>query len=395
MNPTAPIDVFIAYSKADKAFLDDLVTQLRSVERIGLIDAWHDGEIEVGSNREEAILQAMQEAEIVLLLISADFLASEFAYEKEIKVAKMLHKEGKAVMIPIIIRDCAWQYVFPDESEQKMVLPRNQVPINNRQWDTPDQAFKEVVDAVVQTSEKIRRGQTINSIEPTPSATTQREKTITISKTVHSNSKPVKEESKSIWKYLIIGLVLMGLIGLVFPMLNSSDKKEKRADKEKSGIHEQTPNRANDQRTTKTTAEQRVPLPFVQIGQLDWMRQNLSRALPKENWCPNESEADCSKCGRYYTFESALRACPQGWRLPSQAEWSALGQDDFKRLGIKACGFYNKATIQVGIIGHYWSGERSGGETAWGFKFKDFGKNRVDRLFTHFGANCRCVAERH
>ena len=69
MSETSPIDLFIAYAQADADLLKRLRIQLRAVERIGLVDAWHDGEIEAGSNREEAILKAMKEAEIILLLV--------------------------------------------------------------------------------------------------------------------------------------------------------------------------------------------------------------------------------------------------------------------------------------------------------------------------------------
>jgi len=75
MANQSPIDVFIAYTKADKTLLDRLRIQLTAVERIGLVDAWDDSEIEVGSDREAAIQKAMNEAEIILLLVSADFIA--------------------------------------------------------------------------------------------------------------------------------------------------------------------------------------------------------------------------------------------------------------------------------------------------------------------------------
>ena len=153
MDINGPIDVFIGYSKADTPFLEQLRKQLTAVERVGLVDAWHDGEIEVGSNREESIIKAMNDSEIIILLISADFIASEFNYEKEMKWAMALHEQKKVTVIPVILKDCTWKYA---PFAKLNVLPRGGIPVTDAHWKTLDSAFKQVVEEVVKISYRLK-----------------------------------------------------------------------------------------------------------------------------------------------------------------------------------------------------------------------------------------------
>ena len=412
MSSQAPIDVFIAYSQADKALLDRLVIQLRSVERFGLIDSWHDGEIQAGSNREEAILAAMRKAEVILLLISADFLASEFSYEKEIKLAKELHDQKSAVMIPVILKDCFWQDAFPG----LIVLPRNgKAVVNKKHWQSPDQAFQEVVQTVVGISKALREGKAISDIQVTvkesTTTTTHYEKTVTVSKKETSPSNDQAGKKSNFWKYLAVGVIAVGLLSLF--LLNKPFSKKSNTPDQSIGqttATEQGPNTDQQKRdpipeSRPTQVErnresdpvkrtQRATLPFITIGNLDWMSQNLNKPMSREAWCPNEQESQCEKYGRYYTQRSAKAACPNGWRLPSKAEWLSLSANDLKKLKLSKSGFYNKATIQLGTVGNYWASDASGGGEYWCFKFKDIQRSRVDRQYGHFGVSCRCVSKR-
>lgn len=148
-----PINVYIAYAPQDEALLLRLRTQLTAVERIGMVDAWHDGEIEVGMDREAAMLQALHAAPIILLLISADFFASEFAYEKEMKTALQLQESGKAKVLPIILRECTWKYT---PLVNLKVLPTQGIPVTNPHWQSPDRAFAMIVEEVAQLAQKIQ-----------------------------------------------------------------------------------------------------------------------------------------------------------------------------------------------------------------------------------------------
>lgn len=62
----------------------------------------------------------------------------------------------------------------------------------------------------------------------------------------------------------------------------------------------------------------------VQIGDLQWMAENLNYETRKESWCLEDKQENCDKLGRLYSWESAMKACPAGWRLPSKIEFEYL-----------------------------------------------------------------------
>ncbi|MEZ5000654.1 MAG: FISUMP domain-containing protein [Bacteroidales bacterium] len=63
---------------------------------------------------------------------------------------------------------------------------------------------------------------------------------------------------------------------------------------------------------------------WVRIGQQVWMAENLDYQTTTGSWCPGDDEENCSKYGRLYDWETAKRACPDGWHLPSNEEWMEL-----------------------------------------------------------------------
>jgi hypothetical protein len=100
--------VFFSYSHADEALRDQLEKQLSLLKRQGIIDVWHDRRIGGGQDFAQQIDQHIETDDIVLLLVSADFLDSEYCYEKEMKRAMERHETGEAVVIPVILRACDW-----------------------------------------------------------------------------------------------------------------------------------------------------------------------------------------------------------------------------------------------------------------------------------------------
>ena len=60
------------------------------------------------------------------------------------------------------------------------------------------------------------------------------------------------------------------------------------------------------------------------LGNLTWMKENLSFDVPKASWCFDDDNENCGELGRLYTFQAALKACPSGWRLPSDNDWLDL-----------------------------------------------------------------------
>jgi hypothetical protein len=101
--------VFIGYSEADENEKNALLTHLGGLQGEGLIRAWTDDQITAGTQWEQAVSQAIQQAKIALLLITANFLDSEFIMEQEVPALLKRQQAGELVVIPIIAKACAWR----------------------------------------------------------------------------------------------------------------------------------------------------------------------------------------------------------------------------------------------------------------------------------------------
>jgi formylglycine-generating enzyme required for sulfatase activity len=103
-----PIKVFVSYSHQDDDLRKELGKHLSGLERRKLIKLWLDRDIDAGLEWASEIYQNLEQAAIILLLVSADFIASEYCYGIEMTRALDLHEAGIAEVIPVIIRDCDW-----------------------------------------------------------------------------------------------------------------------------------------------------------------------------------------------------------------------------------------------------------------------------------------------
>lgn len=149
------IEVFISYSRQDKELRDRLLSHLRPLEREGII-SWHDRQILPGTEWDEEIKARLNAADIILLLISADFLNTDYCNQVEIPEALRRHEAGEATVMPVILRACGWKYT-PLAAIQ--AYPEKAKPIVS--WQYVDDAYTNVVDAVylAATEIKKRRGQ--------------------------------------------------------------------------------------------------------------------------------------------------------------------------------------------------------------------------------------------
>jgi hypothetical protein len=100
--------IFFSYSHKDETLRDELEKHLAMLRREGAITAWHDRRIAAGENFGNAIDEALESAGIILLLVSSDFLSSDYCYSVEMKRALERHERGEATVIPIILRPCDW-----------------------------------------------------------------------------------------------------------------------------------------------------------------------------------------------------------------------------------------------------------------------------------------------
>jgi small GTP-binding protein len=108
-DDASPLKIFISYSHQDKTFKDELVKRLASLKRRGLVDTWEDRHIEAGDEWHQSIQDAMDECDLALLLVSADYLASRFIQEEEQPRLLQRRDEMDLHVIPIIVRPCTWQ----------------------------------------------------------------------------------------------------------------------------------------------------------------------------------------------------------------------------------------------------------------------------------------------
>ncbi len=139
------IKIFIAYSRKDIPFLDELRTHLNPLERTGKVKFWYDGEIEPGQEWEQAIKENLYCADIILLLVSADTISSNYFYEKEMMEALERHKEGTIRVIPIIVRPCIWK-TTPLANLQ--ALPKDGTPITSSNWKDKDHAYENIATSL-------------------------------------------------------------------------------------------------------------------------------------------------------------------------------------------------------------------------------------------------------
>ncbi|MGY3146378.1 hypothetical protein ACVWYQ_003377 [Bradyrhizobium sp. USDA 3397] len=152
--------VFFSYSHSDEALRDQLEKQLALLKRQGVIEVWHDRRIGAGQEFAAAIDQHVETDDIILLLVSSDFLASDYCYEKEMLRAMERHEAGEAIVIPVILRACDWHGA---PFGKLNATPRDGKPIT--QYADRDEAMLEVARAVRAAAER-RSG----SSSPAPKA---------------------------------------------------------------------------------------------------------------------------------------------------------------------------------------------------------------------------------
>jgi hypothetical protein len=149
------IKLFCSYSHRDEHLRDELAKHLKLLERQGLIESWHDRRIGAGDVWKEEIDRNLSEADIILLLISADFLASDYCFDIEMKAALERHHAAKAVVIPIILRPVDW-HATPFSGLQ--ALPKNGKPVTT--FDNLDIAFEQVATSIRAAIEKVLKTRT-------------------------------------------------------------------------------------------------------------------------------------------------------------------------------------------------------------------------------------------
>lgn len=141
-----PIRIFIAYSREDASLLTELRKHLKPLERTEKVEIWYDGNIDAGELWEEKIKEAIYSSEIILLLVSADSISSDYFYGKEVAAALNRQEKGEATVIPLIVRSCDWKRIKPLSNLQ--AVPQNGVPITSDKWNNHDDAWFNAIASI-------------------------------------------------------------------------------------------------------------------------------------------------------------------------------------------------------------------------------------------------------
>ena len=136
-------NVFISYSRKDERYVRQLENVLAPLQRNNLIATWTDREISPGREWRREIELALENADIILLLVSPDFLASDYVQNQELQRALERHQSGSATVVPIILKPANWQ-VSPLSRLQ--ALPRDARPVS--EWQNRDQAWLDVAQGL-------------------------------------------------------------------------------------------------------------------------------------------------------------------------------------------------------------------------------------------------------
>jgi tetratricopeptide (TPR) repeat protein len=146
-----PLKVFCSYSRQDEHYLEMLKTWLIGLEREGLIEQWHDRMISPGDEWDKSVAENLATSDLVLLLITPDFIASQYIYEKEMSRAVERHRQGRARVIPIIVRPSPPLSSTPFRKLQ--ALPKDAKPVTT--WPNQDEAWLDVLRGIQQAIEEL------------------------------------------------------------------------------------------------------------------------------------------------------------------------------------------------------------------------------------------------
>src|SRR6266567_1338168 len=144
------VEVFCSYAHEDEVWLRKLETHLSLLKRQGQLFLWYDRLISPGADWQQVINAHLETARVILLLVSADFLASDYCYGIEVKRALERHQTGEARVIPILVRQVDWKQA---PFAHLHVLPTDAKPLAT--WPDEDTALAEVAAGIRRAIEEV------------------------------------------------------------------------------------------------------------------------------------------------------------------------------------------------------------------------------------------------
>ncbi len=103
-----PLKIFLSYAHADERYIDTLRKVLKPLERNGLLYPWHDRSLRSGEQWDPRITSELESADVIACQLSIDYLGSDYCV-KELEIAIVCQREGKAILAPYILFECGWR----------------------------------------------------------------------------------------------------------------------------------------------------------------------------------------------------------------------------------------------------------------------------------------------
>ena len=164
-SPGVPAQLFYSYSHKDEKLRDQLETHLSTLKRENRISVWHDRRITAGTEWKGEIDEHLKSSSVILLLVTANFLASDYCHDVELRYAMEQHEQGNARVIPVILRPCDWKTTI---FAKLQALPTDGRPVVS--WKNRDDAFLNVVEGIRKALDEMGHGGSSPAFEKPPTA---------------------------------------------------------------------------------------------------------------------------------------------------------------------------------------------------------------------------------
>ncbi len=141
------IEIFLSYSDKDESLCESLLSHLSPLRRLDVIKHWHHHQIRAGQNWVNETIKHLDTAHVILLLISSDFINSDYCFSDQLKRAMERHTAGTARVIPILLRNVDYMGMgMPFEKLEP--LPQNRCPVKSSSWQNWDEAFEHIARGI-------------------------------------------------------------------------------------------------------------------------------------------------------------------------------------------------------------------------------------------------------
>ena len=146
----ARLKVFLSYAHRDERLRVEVEKHLSALRRSKLIATWHDHRITPGTELDLEIAASLTTSDLILLLVSPDFIDSDYCYLREMSCALKRHRRGEARVIPIILRPVDWSRT---PIGKLLALPRDGKPVTS--WSKRDEALLDVAKGIRRVVEEM------------------------------------------------------------------------------------------------------------------------------------------------------------------------------------------------------------------------------------------------